>query len=375
MRKLKIIYEGNPRGRELFPEGLIKQDNVEAFSVQLYTQNGKPLPLHYISPQEFMSTLHEFDFIIIPRCQEFFPGSSYWDDKYNTVVLLKKIDSEKLWDRVIVWDWNDGDDWWPWGLEKCLVYFKRELNWYGRTPGPKVYPLANPAFDLYFEMVPYDIYEWRDIDIGYYYGIMRHTKSNNDWSHYRAKIAKAIMDYEWKEARGRLGSFCVDMSYTSGKRWQGNTIYDSPYPWMFPGIPNTYYLYWHLLRRTKVVFNVDPQYGDHELGTYCCGGAYRNMECLCSGALAIIYKPTTPMPNWFEHGKHCFFFDIDDPKNIREMMGIAEYYIMPEHEEERKRIARASYELALNHHKTEHYVKYALDIAIQKAKELGRTFE
>lgn len=77
------------------------------------------------------------------------------------------------------------------------------------------------------------------------------------------------------------------------------------------------------------------------------------------------------MPNWFEHGKHCFFFEVNDPASVQEALKTAQHYLFKEHEEERKAMARASYELARDYHRPKNYVKYALDICKQKLSEKG----
>lgn len=261
---MKIAYINNPGGRDLFAEGLPCQDGVDPYYAHEYLHNGKRIPLKYVGVPGILNDLETFD-LIITQPLDRDPSTQNWNLADPATKMLARFEEKKeLWDRVAIWDWRDGQAWWDWGRDRCIVYFKKDLNWPRRTPGPKIYPLTWPAYDLYFEIVPYDLYETngycRDIDIGYYFG------ERYGHGHYRAIIRDAIRKYDWTESIRRVSQFHIDFSYTSGARYQGNNLYDQPYPYLEGARPNTYWLYWHLMRRTKVVFNVCGQYGDYEFG-------------------------------------------------------------------------------------------------------------
>jgi len=121
-----------------------------------------------------------------------------------------------------------------------------------------------------------------------------------------------------------------------------------------------------MLRRTKILFA-------------CSGGPYngfrggdrREAEAVASGALVFMDKSTIipKMPHPFEHGRHLFFFDMEDTNSIVEALQLAKSYLAKEKTEEREAIAKACWEHACKYHRSKNYVDYAMEIIEKRLNE------
>jgi len=151
------------------------------------------------------------------------------------------------------------------------------------------------------------------------------------------------------------------MSYTTGRQGNsGHNQYEYEYPVMtHNGQLNWWYVYMHFLRRTKILFTASG--GPYDRAS---GGDRREGEALTSGALVFMGKSTImdAMPHPFVHGKHLFYFDMDDANSMAESIALAKSFLAKEKEGERKAIAEACWKHACEYHRSRNYVDYAMEI-------------
>ena len=295
--------------------------------------------------------LEDFDIIILSAFAGLEPEAPGYKSEANISLVLDYLENNNLWDRVIIWD--ERADWnlWKWGLDRVSVYFKKSwptdkeriLREKKDEPWPeKVHYLGWPVLDLY-AAIPHDLYHNRDIDIGCYFGYQKENRLTSR----RRNLLGAVVTFDWGH------DSCIELTNTCGGQYQGHNLYHKE-P-MVGGKFNWWHVYMQLLRRTKIIFT-SPGYP----GFF--GADRRTAEAVSSGALVFTDEPNIQMPYPFEHGKHLFFFDAHSDKALNDAMELAKQYLLPERKEERETLARACVEHALEHHRTDNYVAYAMDI-------------
>lgn len=114
---------------------------------------------------------------------------------------------------------------------------------------------------------------------------------------------------------------------------------------------NPWVEYMQDLWRTKILFSAFPDAWD---------GDSRTWEAMASQALCFLDRTYIPTDHYFEHGRHCFFFDAADKASIRDAIQLAKQYLRPEKKGERERIAREGYTHAVRFHRSVHRVDYML---------------
>ncbi len=85
-----------------------------------------------------------------------------------------------------------------------------------------------------------------------------------------------------------------------------------------------------------------------------------NTLMICDGTMGCMH------PNPFEHGKTAVFYDVDNLKSIGEIL---DYYLNPEHDKERERIARAGKEHLLKYHTNRARAEYFLQIVDKELRQ------
>jgi hypothetical protein len=94
---------------------------------------------------------------------------------------------------------------------------------------------------------------------------------------------------------------------------------------------------------TKIVVTAQRDYHEDH---------YRFMEAIVSGAM-VMTDPMHPLPMGYEHGKNVVVYT-----SLQELRDLIMYYI--QNPSERLRIARAGYDLAMDHHRSWHVVERVL---------------
>lgn len=294
--------------------------------------------------------LDDFDFWIGGGAVGRAPGEKDYDPE-NQVSNFMRILGEKGKRKWVIWDQRAMWDLWEYGLDNCLVYFKKA--WREKKYPPKVHLLTWPVIDMYLK-VPTDIYDkskkGRDIDIGYYFGSLTSGRLSGT----RKTIMKCIEAFNWEYT-------CVEFFYTLGGAYHPYDFYN--FEPLIDGRFNWWLLYMHLLRRTKIIFTSTGFPGFF-------GGDRRSAEAISSGGLVFADEPVVQMPHPFEHGKHLFFFDSKSPDEINKALEMAKSFISESRSNERKKIAQAGLEHALMYHRSQNYVDYMMEIIKKERKKL-----
>ena len=257
---------------------------------------------------------------------------------------VKRLESEANYDsnKIVIWDAHVDWDVWKWGLENCLVYFKKAWN---STSFPsKMHLLTWPVLDV-CARIPVDLYQ-RDIDIGYYFKTPRLFGI-------REAIMESIENFDWGQGVHIESTYTLGRKYQAGSLWKHGLTIDGKFNW--------WQVYMHLLRRTKILFTSTGYPGFF-------GTDRRTSEAISSGALVFADRPIVQMPYPFEHEKHLFFFNAKDNEEILKACELAKSYLAKEKTDEREQIAKACYDHAMAHHRSRNYVDYMMEIIQRELK-------
>lgn len=323
--KVVCLFDTGSRFPLIMAEGLLNHPNVDV----CFNKTVRSLGMVLASATPSVSlgyALLNSDLIFIPDL-----------DHFGEIQLLEFIEKAGLWSKVVVYDFKDSPKLERGLYERCLAYFKR--SYYSGLDRQKTVDDKFPAFplnycllDCYLEIAPKDQSE-KTIDLGYFFnpadvvadkrrGNVLQYLNHEDWSPYYTMIGKTTTS-------GTAGRRSV-LSSIKGNAWVD---------------------YMELLGQTKILFSAFPEEWD---------GDSRTWEAMSSKALCFLDKTYFSTEHYFEHGKHCFFYDASDKASIRDAICLAKEYLKPERKAERESIAEEGFKHAICYHRSVNRIDYML---------------
>jgi hypothetical protein len=261
--------------------------------------------------------------------------------------LYEMLDDLNLWKRVILYDIDDDSTFhYPEYQKKCLLYLKRAWESHMLPDNlSNVIPLDFPLFKWYLEVIPMDFYALRDMAV-----TCTLPQVSRDVP--RGLVVHTVKNTEWESVDGWIQQLVL--FYSSG--WTLSSAATSYREEIVPPAPriNWWYVYMHMLRRTKVLFNA---------ANHSATGDHRTWEQFSSGALVVTDKIAVPSPNRPIAGEHYIQFDVNNPNKTIKVVK----ELLKDHKE-RERIAKAGLEHAIKYHHSDARVAYVME-EILKRKE------
>jgi len=350
-------------------EGCIEHPNIEpVFSQPVYSLGIKLADM--VQPfDKLIDEMRNADYIILINQEHFGCGDNkqkanipnppkpYRSWEYKPSKIWNAINVYGLWNKVLYYDVRDiaseidADV-----VDNAFAYFKRSnVLWSGdpdRRDGdhgqwealpkawtPMIYQeetlsreCKKPIYSLPLNVINAYLHPsfrslLRPIDVGFYFDKRKLMTYGLIYSR-----RKVVMDYltsvDW-------GNYNVKLE----RDYRNMNFYDDPVckPLM---IPCPWADYMRLLNKTKIIIDALPSYYTQTNRPY---------EAMVSGALCFLDEDPSLVPNQFKDGKHCFRYNAADPDSVKGMVEKVKYYLRPENEVERLKIAQAGYD---------HSVKY-----------------
>ena len=269
--------------------------------------------------------------------------------------LVEMFDKFNLWKKVVLLDIADDSTWhYEHYRSKCLLYLKRawEPHLFPKEPLDNAIPLDFPMFQEYLDVIPMDFHPNRDMAVTCTLPQVSRTVP-------RGLVVHTVKNTEWEPVDDWISQ--VVLFYSSG--WVLSSAATSYRESLNPPPPqiNWWYVYMHMLRRTKVLFNA---------ANHSATGDHRTWEQFASGALVVTDRIAVPSPHLPEPGIHYIKFDVDNPDSTIKVVK----ELLKDHTE-RKKIAQAGLEHAIKYHSSNARVDYVMQnvlkqIEIQNAKKI-----
>lgn len=346
MKKFKIAFFGGDSHagtiNDMFQDSLPYHPNVERVDFQWTSFRLGKYVLDNVDRFAILEKVKQGEYdLIFQNVYEIDAGCPGW---------LETIDKYNLWDKVVLYDIADDGSWhYEQYRKKCLLYLKRawETHLYPKAPLDNVIPLDFPLFRWYLEVVPMNYYPLRDMAVTCTLPQLR------DRSLARGLVVHTVRETDWEPVEGWIQQ--LTLFYSSG--WtlsSAATSYREPIDPPAPAI-NWWYVYMHMLRRTKILFGA---------ANHSACGDHRTWESFGSGALVITSDIRVPNPNNPVPGEHYIKFDLDDPQKT---IKIAKE-LLKDHTE-RERIAKAGLEHAIKYHSSDARVDYVIQEILKRKGE------
>jgi hypothetical protein len=365
MKQYKMAYIDSG-GLWIFKEGGENNPRISTINYNTVWPWGNSAS-NFKSTQSIIKSLKEYDLIVTTRMGRY-DGTPKDGIQQWVIDFFDAMEKHKLWNRYIIWDWADDDTIWEFGAKRCLVYLKRMWPWgreipkrlwpFGKNETPSnVYPFDFCSPNCHLDLLPVNLYP-RDISVGCFFGVRRYGESV-----WRGLLVNTLLKAKWNP------DTYLDCDYTLG-RGPNKWSYFSPVnlPFFRGNQLNWWYIYLHKLRRCQTLFTSPGNCG------VMVGGDMRTSQAFASGALVFTPKHTIPLPHPYEEGKHCFFFVQDSKESILGAVEKAKYYLLPEHKEEREKIAKQCFDHTSKYHRSANRVNYALDLVEGKGDKAGWIF-
>jgi hypothetical protein len=325
---------------EIFQDYLHKHPRVESVDWERsFTKFGKEV-LPHVGEQYLIDNILKYDLIFIQL--ECIPP------------VRKLFDDLKLWDKTIIYDPKDeqriidpityklSNEY----VEKPLLYIKRSWDDHHLPTNRKnIIPMNFCILNSYLDVIPHNYYVRRDLPITNTFiqgrsinnprDIITHAIKNADWPIINDEIMQVTLFFST--------GFQVGLGHT-GYRSELNPI---------PPYINWWYVYMHILSRSKIIFTGASNPGDT-----------RTWEAFSRGPLVFIDQIPIPSPNDMIAGKHYIKIDVS---NIEGMIKQAKELLKDE--PERARIAKAGYEHAITYHSSKARVNYVMEEIIKRLQE------
>ena len=328
--KVVLLSDKGSRFPLTMAEGLLARPDVEPFFSQALQVLGRPLT-HALSDEELLTAMDDADLIFL--CER---------KHYRQPHIIKAIDQRRLWPKVVVCDFQDSPKIERSWLKRARAYFKRSFpigvkrKPRRQRPDKPIFPLDFCVLHCYPEV--FDRFDVpRDIDVGYYFQLESLVKKRK--LRRRGRVLRCLQAQGWTGYNTRIGQVTVDAM--AGR----NNVSKIP-----EGNPWVEYLGY--LKRTKILFTAFPDRWDGDMRTW---------EAISSGALCFLDQTYISSPNYFEHGRHCFFYDASDTTSVRDAIQLARTYLQPEKQAEREAIAARGRDHALHFHRSINRVDYLFD--------------
>ena len=342
-------------------EGLIQHPEVDAILNQPYIYFGKIIQ-EAVSKDELNQSLMDCDIITMPNvahfgCKPSPKARPYPPNEYLPFDIGCFIEDNSLWNKVVYLDIRDESYIDMAIYHQCLAYFKRtSMHWNpsGTNPhgifvpmsGPMldkkpIYPLPIGILDAYWELQ--DTYKVlpKIIDVGYYF----------DWNrlllygaHYSRRISTFTLleNTDWGNINAKIGHV-----------WPNYNAWDHPILKKPEEIGGSWVEYMRLINQSKVIFDCLPtRYNQTN----------RPVEAMSTGNLCFFDKDESYVPMRLKHEKHCFYYDASNTKSVNDAIDLVKYYLKPENEKERLRIAKAGFKHAKKYHNSINRVDCLLNI-------------
>lgn len=328
--KVVLLADEGSRFPLMMAEGLLARPDVEAFFSRTFQVLGRPLT-QALSEAELLTAMDNADLIFL--CDR---------KHYPQPHMIKAIAQRRLWPKVVIYDFQDSPQVERAWLKRARAYFKRSFP-IGVKRQPRRQRRNKPVFPLDFGVLHcypevFDRFDVpRDIDVGYYFqpqSLIRKHKLRR-----RGHVLQRLQAANWKGYNTRIGQVTLDAM--AGR----SSVFESPEE-------NQWVAYMGHLKQTKILFNAFPDRWDGDMRTW---------EAISSGALCFLDRTYIPSPNYFEHGRHCFFYDATDPASIRDAVQLARTYLQPDKQAEREAIAARGRHHALHFHRSINRVNYVFE--------------
>ena len=336
MQKFKIGFLGGDSHagtiNDMFQDSLPYHPMVESVDWEWTSARLGKHVLDAVGKQYILDNIKKYDLIFIN------PWELNENNNPGLEILLDKLN---LWGKVILYDIHDDSTMHHEKYrKKCLLYLKRAWD-PNIIPADQnnLIPLDFPLFKWYLEVVPMDFYYFRDMTVTCTLpqiskhlprGLVVHTVKNTEWEAYKDNWITQLT-----------------LFYSSG--WvlsSAATAYREELTPLPPNI-NWWYVYIHMLRRTRVIFNA---------ANHSAIGDHRTWEQFASGALVVTDKIAVPSPHLPEPWIHYIPFDLKEPNNtikvVKELL---------RDDTERNKIARAGLEHAIKYHHSDTRISYVIE--------------
>jgi hypothetical protein len=327
---------------ELFQDALEKHTMVESVDWETtFSKFGKHV-LVAVGKQFLINNINKYDLIFIQL--EIVPS------------VRKLFDDLDLWSKIIIYDIKDDQkfiDPITYQLsteyvDKPLLYIKRSWDEYHVPKGRKnIIPLDFGIMSAYLDVLPNNYFARRDLPI------TSTLMQGNNENIPRNVITNLIRKADWPNINDEV--IQVTLFYSTGFQvGLGHTLYrhelNPPPPYI-----NLWYIYMHILSRTKILFTA---------AAHNATGDTRTWEAFSRGPLVFIDNIPIPQPNPLVAGEHYIKIDIRNPEKI-----ITQAKELLKDETERAKIAKAGHEHAVKYHSSQARVNYVMDEIVKRLKE------
>ncbi|MBD3227639.1 MAG: glycosyltransferase [Candidatus Lokiarchaeota archaeon] len=366
MRSINVVFLCNLGSR--FPlmiiEGLLKIKNVKVDVSHTFYYLGKPI-LKNTPFEELKEKLLSCDYIFRSDNQHFVNRKKY--DQF--------IDENKLWKKCVIIDFADSyyiRD--KKNYKNCLIYFKRSwlMGCKRKTPPKrkKAFPIQYAILEKYITSIKnynskkkYNILyisskrlkkRMHDFNKGGVYKVLyeRFLNSLNEFNSRTINTMRKDIRKRFELKTRRFKTYYELLRSNIPNSLIGANTGGSHMDIFYPANENNKWIeYMKLLKKAKIIFTACPWNHD---------GDSRTWEAMSSGSLVFMDNtliPTHP----FKDSKHVFYYDASSRKSIKEAIKKAKYYLMPENESERRKIAEKGKEYALKYHMSKNRIKYVFD--------------
>jgi len=354
--KFKIAYLGGDSHagtiNDMFQDSLPNHSLVESVDWEWVSGRfGQPSKLATVPKKQILENLQNYDLIF----------QNPWElNENNNPGLTKLFDDLDIWKKVILYDIADDSGFhYEKYRKKCLLYLKRayeseqlkslDMGRFSDDGYPvdksNLIPLDFPLFQEYLDVVPVDFYPNRDMHVTC-------TLPQIDIRLPRGLVVYTVKNTEWEPVNDWITQ--VTLFYSSG--WvlsSAATGYREPLTPPAPRI-NWWYIYMHMLKRTRVLFNA---------ANHTATGDHRTWEQFSSGALVVTDKIAVPSPHLPEPWVHYIPFDLKEPNNTIKVVK----ELLKDHTE-REKIAKTGFEHAIKWHSSDARVAYVMEEIVKRLK-------
>ncbi len=240
---------------------------------------------------------------------------------YNHPEIDHFITENKLWRKVLYYDFKDASTIDNHRLHSCGAYFKRSwLKGLKRKPIPQtdipIMPLDYCVLDEYLtDNEP----QQKDKNVVYLI--------KPDKKHAMRRYCVYVVLRAARFSDSVIGS--ITMHGEPGRK----AIFESPEN-------NAFIEYLKMLKRAKIVFTAFPDRWD---------GDSRTWEAFASGGLVFMDTTGIPSPYPLEHMKHCIVFNALSRNSLVHAVELARHYLT--HDDERNYLAQKGKDYILKHHR------------------------